>query len=184
MKRYSLVILLMAVMLYTGCTDHLAGPALDTQDEGTALGEESVGKRTLGRLADLSLNMRASTITPTYCDSLLYYVDIHNAGPDKSTGVAVSVDLPFDTLYSLTSASATRGHYNDSLGVWIVGYLPSGATEQLVLKGLVVGTGTGISTAEISASDVRDPDSKPGDGDPRQDDYDSVRISVRRGALR
>ena len=186
MKTCNLLPLLIAVVLSTGCTDRLAGPSLDTENE-TRL-ESVTSKRSSQRFADLSLRMTVDNARPAVDDSLFFKVEIHNEGPARTSGVEVSW-LSNDSLLNVLSTEVSTQTsrccvYNDSLGVWIVGTLPSGATEQLVLVARVIGTGKMTSTAEIIESHLPDLDSVVDNGDATEDDQDSVRIRVRRGRRR
>ncbi len=177
MKIRTLFTLLVLALLYTGCTDQLAGPELDTQNT-TLPSLESAAKAASGGFADLSVRMRVHDNRTRWSDSLEIVVEVHNEGPHQASGLAIAYN---DSLLRVLSASTStsRGGYNDSLEVWTVDHLPTGATEKLVLTVRPTSRKTALATAEVSASDMRDPDSVPGDGDPRQDDYASVKIISR-----
>ncbi len=172
MKTCSLLTLLALVVLYTGCNDPLAGPDLATENKAIP-SRESASKSTAGRLADLSLSVATDNATPTVNSLVNLTIKVHNDGPDRTSGVKVFFHGYNDSLLHIARSSSTNGVQIDSLGVWIIAHVPRDSTEQLVLTGRVVGREPFINTFEIIASEVRDPDSVPGDGDPRQDDQAS-----------
>uniref|UniRef100_UPI000EF6049D T9SS type B sorting domain-containing protein n=1 Tax=Mesonia aquimarina TaxID=1504967 RepID=UPI000EF6049D len=99
-------------------------------------------------------------------------ISVSNAGPQAATGVLVEDLLP--SGYSYLLSSATLGNYDQSTGIWTVGTVGSGVTESLQLTVTVNASGNYTNIAEVSASDVADPDSTPGNADASEDDYDSA----------
>ena len=89
MKTSTLLTFTIAVVLLTGCSDQLAGPALDT--ETLSKEEITASKGASGDLADLSLSMTVDQATPFPPDTLVgLTIELHNAGPDEATGVRVA----------------------------------------------------------------------------------------------
>ncbi len=144
--------------------------------------EDSVLITPVDAMADLSLSKTVSDndLRPNVGDEITFQITISNAGPDAATGVEVIDFLPqgFDfILYS-----ATSGTYNETTGVWNVGTVPSGQTQTLFID-VLINEPSGIAEeyfniAQISASDVMDPNSSPNndDGDQSEDDEDSILI--------
>jgi large repetitive protein len=126
------------------------------------------------QLADLSLSKTINNPTVTLGQPVTFTLNVNNAGPSPATNVTVTDQLP----QGLTFVSATpAGVYNSATGVWTVGTLANGASASLQITASV-GTSTAITnTAQISASDQRDPDSTPGNNIATEDDQGSVTIT-------
>ena len=60
-------------------------------------------------------------------DTVTYTVIVTNNGPDSATNVALTDWLPAGVTY--VSDTATQGSYNDGTGVWTVGTIANGASE-------------------------------------------------------
>jgi large repetitive protein len=125
--------------------------------------------------ADLSLIKDVDDPTPNFGDDVTFTLTLTNSGPDEATGVVVTDQLPAGlTFQSATPSGSTT--YNSATGIWTVGTLASGGTATLVIVAQVDATGQITNEAEVTASDVADPDSTPGDG--QGDDFDSVDVDV------
>lgn len=113
--------------------------------------------------ADLSLIMAVSQRTPVVGQPVVFSISIRNAGGLTATNVVVR-----DTLRGLTLTGSSSGFSVVSTGqnyVIIEGTIPSLAaneTAQLVFTALTTTTGYKTNAAQIWASDIADPDSKPG----------------------
>jgi gliding motility-associated-like protein/uncharacterized repeat protein (TIGR01451 family) len=122
--------------------------------------------------ADLSLTKTVNNATPAVSTPVTFEVIITNNGPQNATGVQVTDQLPSGYAYVL--ASTTAGIYNSATGVWVVGNLASGASETMLINGIVQATGNYLNIAEVSASNLPDPDSTPNNGVATEDDYASA----------
>ncbi len=119
--------------------------------------------------SDLSLELSADTTRPDPGSQFTVTATIRNAGPDDATRVSARVHLPA----ALELVSAGPG-YDDATGVWFAGSVPSGGSRSLLLVlRLPEPTSTEI-TAEIVASQQRDPDSTPANEVPGEDDQDRL----------
>ncbi len=109
--------------------------------------------------ADLALTKTVSNNTPLEGDTVTYTVTVTNNGPDPTTGVSITDNLPSGVTYS--SHTATQGTYSG--GNWSVGNLNVGASATLQITVTInsgtVGT-TITNTATVSASSL--PDLIPG----------------------
>ena len=105
-------------------------------------------------------------------DSIVFTITISNAGPDTATNVTASDQWPSGLQF--VSAGASQGTYDNTTGLWTVGSLANGATATLKIAATILPSGALINTAQISASDQPDPDSKPNNNDPFEDDQKSV----------
>jgi len=137
--------------------------------------EDDQGSITLTpQLADLSLTKTIDNPNVTLGQPATFTLNVHNAGPATATNIRVTDQLP----PGLTFVSATpAGVYNSATGVWTVGTLGNGASASLQITASLSTNTPIINTAEITASDQRDPDSTPGNGIPTEDDQSSVTIT-------
>ncbi len=122
--------------------------------------------------ANLSLSKSASDSSPRLGESVTYTITLTNAGPDAATNVDVAENLPSEL--DLVSASASRGTF--SAGTWHLATVPVG-THTLTIVARPNTEGTTVNTAEVTASETRDPNSTPGDG--TGDDTAQATITVR-----
>ena len=144
--------------------------------------EDSVLVTPVDAMADLSLSKTVvdDDIMPNVGDEITFQITVTNDGPDAATGVEVVDLLPAGFDFILFSA--TSGTYNQTTGLWTVGTIPSGGSQTLFIDVLVnAPTGTAgeyFNTAEVTASDVMDPNSDPDndDGDQSEDDEDGILI--------
>jgi uncharacterized repeat protein (TIGR01451 family) len=127
--------------------------------------------------ADLSLTKTVDLATPSVGSNVTYVVTVNNAGPVAASGVAIRDTLPSGVTF--VSATASQGSFNSSTGIWTVGNVPVGGVAPLIsIIGRVNATGSRVNTAEITASDQRDPDSTPGNGVATEDDIASVTFDI------
>ena len=144
--------------------------------------EDSAIVTPVDAMADLSLAKTVvdNDIMPNVGDEITFQITVTNAGPDAATGVEVVDLLPAGFDFILFSA--TSGVYNEVTGLWTIGTIPSGGSQTLFIDVLVnAPTGTSgeyFNSAQVTASDVMDPNSDPNndDGDQSEDDEDGILI--------
>lgn len=129
-----------------------------------------------GASADLELTKSADNITPGISDEVQFTLTVENKGPNDATGVEVTDLLPAGL--SFNSATPGAGTYDEGTGLWDIGTIANGDTVDLTISTTVDDTGTIVNEAEITASDVLDPDSTPGNNVPTEDDQDSETLDV------
>jgi len=114
--------------------------------------------------ADLSLTKTVNNATPSINENVVFTITTSNAGPANATGVAVTDLLPAGLQF--VSATATQGTYNSVTGIWTIGTINAGANPppQLQITAKAITTGLKLNVAEVTASDLVDPDSTPGNG--------------------
>ncbi|RKR09090.1 putative repeat protein (TIGR01451 family) [Flavobacterium sp. 81] len=122
--------------------------------------------------ADLSLTKSVNNPTPLVGSQVTFEVIVTNNGPQDNTGVQVTDLLP--TGYTYDSFTVSTGIYNPLTGVWTVGNLVNGKFETLQITATVNATGDYLNKAEVTASDLPDPDSTPNNGITTEDDYAEV----------
>ena len=131
---------------------------------------------------DLSLRSTVSRQNPAIGDVLIYTIVVANTpGSTTATGVVVIDKLQTEGVtYVPGSATVVRGSgsYTSATGVWNVGSVAPGDSGILVLKGTVLKQGVWFSTAEVTAADQTDADSKPDNQSLNEDDYDAICFSV------
>jgi len=130
----------------------------------------------LGPVADLSLNKTASNPSPAALTNITFTLTVINIGPDPATGVEVTENLP--SGFTFVSSVASQGAYNNATGLWTIGNMAVNAAETLTITVTVNLTGSYVNTAQISASDLIDPDSTPNNSDPGEDDQDTLTITL------
>ncbi|KAF2336918.1 PKD domain-containing protein [Flavobacterium daemonense] len=130
----------------------------------------------IGPTADLSLtkSVVAGNTSPVVGSQVSFELVIKNDGPNNATGVQVTDLLP--SGYQFVNFSSSAGLYNETTGVWNVGTVDVGVAESLILDAKVLPTGNYLNTAQVTASDLPDPDSAPNndDGDQSEDDEDNA----------
>ncbi|MGH7549286.1 MAG: invasin domain 3-containing protein [Gemmatimonadota bacterium] len=81
--------------------------------------------------ADLGVEVSVSDDSPTVGDDVAYVVTVRNGGPVTATGVQLVHGIP--PRLALTSATASKGAYDQATGVWSVGSLAPDERETLTL---------------------------------------------------
>ncbi|RED26821.1 putative repeat protein (TIGR01451 family)/gliding motility-associated-like protein [Flavobacterium cutihirudinis] len=125
--------------------------------------------------ADLSITKTVSNATPLVGSQVTFSIQVSNAGPQATTGITVTDLLP--SGYTYVSYTSTSGSYNPSTGLWTAGALLNGATQTLQITATVNSTGTYLNSAEVTASDLPDPDSTPNNGVTTEDDYATATVT-------
>ncbi|WP_046759095.1 T9SS C-terminal target domain-containing protein, partial [Kordia jejudonensis] len=133
-------------------------------------------------MADLSLSktVENNLVTPNAGDQITFVITVSNAGPNDATGVEVVDLLPAG--FDFVQYNSTSGVYDETTGLWTVGTVQNGFTESLFIE-VIVNQPSGVvdeylNIAQITASDIEDPNSDPNndDGDQSEDDEDNVLI--------
>ncbi|MHC0448463.1 DUF11 domain-containing protein, partial [Flavobacterium sp. 3-218] len=122
--------------------------------------------------ADLSLTKTVNNATPIVGSVVTFEVVVTNNGPQDTAGVTVTDLLPSGYTYS--NFTISTGTYNPTTGVWAVGNLENGKSETLQILATVNATGDYLNVAEVTASDLPDPNSTPNNGITTENDYASV----------
>ena len=128
--------------------------------------------------ADLALSNTASTPSPKVGDNVTFTLTINNFGPDDANTIEVTDQLPAGL--TLVSATPSQGSYNSSTGVWDVGTVTKNDAATLDIVATPTASGSITYTAEVTASDLPDPDSTPNNGVPSEDDFASSNLIVRK----
>ena len=90
-------------------------------------------------IADLEIIKIVNNATPNYGDEITYTITVRNNGPDNSTNVKVSEVLADN--FKFISANVSKGYYNLTNGIWVVGNLTNNETAKLVITVKIIKTG-------------------------------------------
>ncbi len=125
--------------------------------------------------ADLSLAKTVDKASPQVGQDVKFTLTLTNGGPNAATNVTVHDVLPAGLLF--VSSTPSQGTYNSTSGDWVVPTLAGGGKATLQITATMTGTTAATNTAEVTASDQRDPDSTPNNGVASEDDQTSVTVT-------
>lgn len=141
--------------------------------------EDDQASRVISSLqADLSLVKSVDNAAPNVGDTVVFTIIVNNAGPSATTGVQVKDLLPTGLTYVSDDGG---GAYMNGTGIWTVGTVGASGTATLHINATANSASiNGVTnTAEITASDVPDPDSTPNNHIASEDDQSSVTVNAR-----
>ena len=152
----------------------------DSTPNNQVAAEDDQASSTIGvKQADLSLVETVDNPSPNVNDQVVFTVSVSNTA-DSSTATNVRVEdlLPAGLTYASDDGG---GSYASGTGVWIVGTLNAAATATLRITAQVTSASiNGVTnTAEITASDLPDPNSTPNNHNAAEDDQKSVTVNAR-----
>ncbi len=104
--------------------------------------------------ADLALGMTVNNTTPNKADNVVFTITLTNNGTATATGVTVKDLLPAGLTF--VSYTATGGTYTSGTGIWVVGTLPSGSSNTLIITSRASTTGAKTNTVSIQTSNQAD----------------------------
>jgi LPXTG-site transpeptidase (sortase) family protein len=107
--------------------------------------------------ADLAVTKSVAPTVVAELAPITYTVSIRNDGPSNTTGVVLTDTLPAGLTF--IGASATRGTYSSSSGLWAVGNLVNGESVSLTITALLGANTRGqtiVNTARGLKSDLYD----------------------------
>jgi uncharacterized repeat protein (TIGR01451 family) len=146
-----------------------------TPDNGCRAAEDDCDQVTIrSPLADLSVSKRANAPRPAPDGTITYTVGVHNAGPDRATGVELGEELPIGA--TVLDTSVTQGTFDLATRLWDVGALDVGGSAFLTVRVQLNGPGPHVNVAQVTRSDLPDPDSTPNNNNPDEDDYSRVSL--------
>ncbi|MCV9929477.1 gliding motility-associated C-terminal domain-containing protein [Flavobacterium sp. LS1R49] len=124
--------------------------------------------------SDLSLTKTVNNPSPIIGSQVTFEIVVTNNGPQDNTGVQVTDLLP--SGYTYNGFTVSRGTFNATTGLWIVGNLANGTSETLQITATVKPTGDYLNIAEVTAADLPDPNSTPNSGIPTENDYATATV--------
>lgn len=129
-----------------------------------------------GEAADLSLRKTVNPTSASTSSVVTFTLTVTNSGPDAATGVEVTENLPSGFTY--VSSSPSKGTYTSATGVWVIGNMAVNEVATLAITVTVNASGSYNNVAEISASQVIDPDSTPNNNVTTEDDLGQVELRI------
>ncbi|MEL4308908.1 PKD domain-containing protein [Joostella sp. CR20] len=132
-------------------------------------------------LIDLEVTKTVDNPMPTVGDTVTFTVTVSNNDVNSTetivdaSGVVISDKL--NSGFTYVSSTPSVGTYEENSGSWVVGDLPAGATETLIIEATVNTTGNYSNTAQVTDQDQNDVDSKPANNDDTEDDYDTLIVT-------
>ncbi|WP_192938325.1 gliding motility-associated C-terminal domain-containing protein [Flagellimonas hadalis] len=123
-------------------------------------------------VTDISISNTVDHMNPDVGDTIVFTVEVNNAGPNDATGLVIEDEL--QTGYRFISAQTTAGIYDEASGSWDLPDLSSGSSQTLQITVAVLPEGNYRNTAELIALDTYDPDSTPNNNLGSEDDQDAV----------
>ena len=102
--------------------------------------------------ADLSVNKTVDNNHPIIGHTVVFTILATNYGPDDATGVKVT-DILQDG-YTYVSTTTLTGTFSTSTGIWTIGALNNGASENLIITAMVNSTGNHVNTATINGNEA------------------------------
>ena len=127
---------------------------------------------------DLKLLKEVDNPTPSQGDQVTYTLTLTNESARSTAGVQVTDLLPEGVMFVEASPSDADDSYDPSTGIWDVGKLKNGESTTLTITVTVDGAGEIVNTAEVTANNLPDLDSTPGNGLIAEDDMSSASINV------
>jgi uncharacterized repeat protein (TIGR01451 family) len=105
--------------------------------------------------ADIAITKTVTNANPAVGTNVTFTISAHNLGPDPTTALQVTDNLPSGVTF--VSSAPSQGSYSAGTGIWNVGVLASGATATLQLLVTVTGTTPATNTATRTSSTPVDP---------------------------
>jgi len=140
-------------------------------------GEDDQASRTISSLqADLSLLKTVNNATPNVGENVIFTIVVTNAGPSDATNVKVKDLLPAGLAYVSDDGG---GAYVSGTGILTIGTMNASTTATLHITATATSRDPVTNTAEVSASDVPDPDSAPNNHIGSEDDQSSVIVNAK-----
>ncbi|NBC19098.1 MAG: DUF11 domain-containing protein [Bacteroidetes bacterium] len=144
-----------------------------------------------GLEADLDLVLDTDVDTVAVGDAVTVTLAVYNDGPQTATEVVVALPLPDGLVVDPATPPAfsdPADTFDAATGHWHVGaidvdMLTPTPHAEMTLTLRAAAEGTYALTAEVLAAAQDDPDSTPGNGDPQEDDYQTVPLTVTSGAV-
>ncbi|MDQ6473090.1 gliding motility-associated C-terminal domain-containing protein [Flavobacterium sp. LHD-80] len=146
---------------------------------GNGLPEDDMASANITlKSADLELTKTVSPTSATAGQQVNFIINVVNKGPGNATGVNVQDIIPVG--YTLIPGSVSNGGVyqvaNASID-WQNLVLASGANINLTFNAFVNPLGSYVNVAQITASDLPDPDSTPNNNVATEDDQDTAEIT-------
>jgi hypothetical protein len=130
---------------------------------------KGIGKACISKIKQRDLAVTTKVVgKPRHGKTIHLKVSVGDGYPLAASGDVVAVTLP--RALSLTSATASGGHYTKSSGRWTIPHIAGSKTVVLTLAVKVKGKLPTAVVAELIKAGQRDPNSTPGNHNPYEDD--------------
>ncbi|MFH7003959.1 hypothetical protein, partial [Flavobacterium bizetiae] len=106
--------------------------------------------------SDVTVENKVNVSSQCVGANVIFTITAKNLGPSNAEGVSVTDKLPSGYDY-VSSVASTGTSYNSSTGIWTISGLDSGANAVLTITAKVKESGSYITTATITSSNVDDP---------------------------
>ncbi|MCP4122855.1 MAG: DUF11 domain-containing protein, partial [Bacteroidetes bacterium] len=116
---------------------------------------------------DLSLTKTVNPSSVEIGSDVVYTIVVSNAGPFEATNVIVSDTFPTSFTYVSDDGGAS---HNSGVLTWSAGTIAIGGSATLNITVTANAAGIPVNSAEVTASDLNDPDSTPNNNNPAEDD--------------
>ena len=170
------VIHINARVIGSGVTNNTAAVKSLLQRDDNDANDSATAKIDAPPAADLSLAKTVDDSSPDKGQNVVFTLTVTNSGPNDTTAVVVHEMMPDGLTYVSDDGS---GAYDSGTGHWTVGDLKVGDHATLHITASVDVESQLTNVAEISHSDLYDPDSTPGNGVPGEDDRATVVVNAR-----
>ncbi|MCO8124080.1 DUF11 domain-containing protein [Stieleria sp. TO1_6] len=146
-----------------------------TPGNGDPNEDDSAGATVTPATADLSVSKTVDDNTPNVGSQVVFTIVVANDGPDIATGVQLRDQIPAGM--TVVESTVSTGTYDAGTGVWDLDMIAVDGQETLTITASVDSVDDKTNIAQIIASDQFDPDSRPANDDPDEDDQDSAALS-------
>ncbi|NJN18056.1 MAG: DUF11 domain-containing protein [Oscillochloris sp.] len=149
----------------------------DSSPNNNESGEDDQSSVEIGAaVADLSVSKRVDTPMLPADGIVTYTIGVFNSGPSVATGVELGEDLPAGA--ELIGTTPSQGNYIPATNTWQVGTLAVGISATIQVRVRLTGSAPYINIAQVTASDLPDPDSTPNNDDPSEDDQARAVVGI------
>ena len=144
-------------------------PNEQDQDAATVTGEDTI---------DLSMTKAVDEPAPDQDETIVFTLEITNAGPSDGTGITATDVLPDSIAFTSFTSSDPTDTYDETTGLWTIGNLAVGETATLQITAVNEALITPMTNVtEVTSADQADFDSTPNNGDAGEDDYAEATVS-------
>ena len=138
----------------TNVTTAATGDQTDPSTAGDDL-DETVVVEELANLITVK-TLASGNSTPAEGDTVIFEIEVTNAGPNTATRVSLSDLLPSGLTATPANGGITQGTYEPVFGLWDIGTLANGASATLTLAGTVDAGSGGVTITNVTTAAVGD----------------------------
>ena len=105
---------------------------------------------TVNQIADLEITKNISNPHPETKENVTYILTVYNHGPSTAINVTVFDNLSTNLIY--ITSNATKGYYNETLGIWFIDNITPYTNETLNITVLVNKSGFTHNFANVTSN--------------------------------